>query len=96
MGAFADVEVVLDIDAEAREGVDLPDQLRRVDHQTVADDRLLAPHDAARDQGQNVLLIADIDGVSGVVSALVADDDIESFGEKVHHLAFSLIAPLGS
>ena len=29
-----------------------------------------------------------------VASPLIADDDIKAFGQKIHHPAFSLVAPV--
>ena len=43
---------------------------------------------------QNVPLVSDADGVSGVVSALITCDAVEFFRENVDDLALSLIAPL--
>ena len=72
-------------------------QRRRIDHQAVADDGLLAgPQNAARNQLQDELALADEHGVAGVVPALVAGHDIEAFGEKVDDLALALVAPLGA
>ena len=79
------------------ECVHLFHQRRRIDDHAVADDSLHArAQNAARNQLQNVFRVTDIDRVAGVVSALVARDDVEPVREKVHHLAFSLIAPLGA
>ena len=33
-------------------------------------------------------------GMTGVPSALIADDDIVGFGQQIDHAAFSLIAPV--
>jgi hypothetical protein len=34
------------------------------------------------------------DGVSGIVSALAADNDIGSFGEVIDNFTFAFVAPL--
>ena len=41
-------------------------------------------------------LLADLDGVTGIVTALRADDDIGFLREDVDDFAFSFIAPLGA
>ena len=58
--------------------------------------RIAGPQNAAGNQLQDEFLVADVDRVAGVMSALIARDDVEPVGEKVDHLAFSLIAPLGA
>lgn len=40
--------------------------------------------------------ITDLHGVAGVVSALVADDDIEPLSQQIYDLAFALVSPLSS
>src|SRR5262244_1451006 len=40
--------------------------------------------------------VANLNRVAGVVSALVANDYVEAFGEQIDNLAFSFIAPLGA
>ena len=52
--------------------------------------------DAARQQVQRVLLVADDDGVAGVVAAVELDDVVDATGEQVGGLALSFIAPLGA
>ena len=52
--------------------------------------------DAGREQVQGVLLVADDDGVAGVVAALVADDVVDAAAEQVGGLALALVAPLGA
>ena len=42
------------------------------------------------------LLVADDDGMAGVVAALVAHDVVDATAEKVGGLALALIAPLGT
>ena len=79
------------------QGFDLGEQRRRVDHQAVADHGLLpGPQNAARNQLEDELLLADEDRVARVVSALIARDDIEPFGEEIDDLSFALVAPLGA
>ena len=45
---------------------------------------------------QRVALLADDDGVPGVVAALVPDDVVDAVAEQVGRLALALIAPLGA
>ena len=61
---------------------------------SIGDDAL--GEDAARQQVQGVLLVADDDRVPGVVAAVELDDVVDAAGEEVGRLAFSLVAPLGS
>src|SRR5205814_6669961 len=42
------------------------------------------------------LLLADIDGVAGVVATLVARHNIEAIREQIDNFPFTLIAPLGA
>ena len=57
---------------------------------------LPGPQNAARNQLQDELLVADEDGVAGVVAALVARHDVEAFGEEIDDLPLALVAPLGA
>ena len=41
-------------------------------------------------------LTVDDDGVTGVVAALVADDQVHLLGDEVGELALALVAPLGA
>ena len=71
------------------------EQRGQVDHHAVADHGLHArAQNAAGDQLENEFLLADEDGVAGVVAALIARDDIETLGEQIDDFAFALIAPL--
>src|SRR5205814_6370866 len=38
----------------------------------------------------------DLNRVSGVVAALIADDDVEPLREQIDNLAFTFVAPLGA
>ena len=84
------------VDAALLESVDLVEQHLEVDHDTVADDRDAAgAEDAAGQQVQGVLLVADHDGVAGVVAAVELHDVVDPATEQVGGLAFALVAPLG-
>ena len=62
-----------------RELVDLGEQRRRIDDHAVADDaRHAGMQNAGRNQAQHELRAVDVDGVSGVVAALIPRDDIET------------------
>src|SRR5947209_18693890 len=50
--------------------------------------------DARRYEMQRVRLLADFDGVAGVVTALIARDHVEALGEEVNDLALAFVAPL--
>jgi hypothetical protein len=45
---------------------------------------------------ENIFLTADDDRVTGVVTALAADDDVGFIREEVDDFSFSFIAPLGA
>jgi hypothetical protein len=45
---------------------------------------------------QGEVPIAEPDGVAGVVSAVVAGDDVEPIREKVDELSFPLVSPLAA
>jgi hypothetical protein len=40
--------------------------------------------------------VAHLNGMAGVVPALIAGHDVEVFGQKVNDLAFALITPLSA
>ena len=73
------------------------DEVMRVEHDAVADDRQLAgPHDARGQQRQLVDLVADDERVAGVVAALEAHHDVGLGRQPVDDLALALVAPLGA
>ena len=65
-----------------------------IEHDAVADHRRRAAHDPARQQRQLVGLVADDEGVAGIVAALEAHDHVGAAGEPVDDLALALVAPL--
>src|SRR5439155_20379460 len=80
------------------------DQTGRVDDDAVADHRrdVRVKH-PGRDEVELVHLVAHDDGVSGVVAALIADDDLDGsfggrtfagLGEQVCDLALPFVPPL--
>jgi hypothetical protein len=40
--------------------------------------------------------VSDLDGMSGVIAALKADDHVHVFGEKVADLTLAFVSPLGA
>ena len=51
---------------------------------------------AGGNQRERDLLVADDDGVAGVVAALVANHEVGGLGEVVGDPALALVTPLGS
>ena len=97
VGAIADEQPPLDIDAEALQLVHFGEERRRVDDDAVADQAGDAGmQDARGNQVEHELLAADVDGVAGVVAALVAADDREVRGQQIDDLALAFVAPLGA
>jgi histidinol dehydrogenase len=84
-------------DASRFEGVDLVEQGRQVDDDTVRDDRddVVVQH-TARGELEGVPLVVDDDGVPGVVSALVAHDVRVLLREQVDDLGLAFVTPLGA
>ena len=86
---------VADVDAVPRQLVDLGEQRLRIDDDAVADDAGDAGmQDAGRNQAQHELRAVDVDGVAGVVSALIPRDDREMRRQQIDDLAFAFVAPL--
>ena len=84
-------------DSVMLEHIDLFKQYLRVHHAAVANDRhAIGIHDARRNLVQAVLLVTHHNGMTRVVSALVADDAVKIRRDKVANLALALIAPLGT
>src|SRR4029079_18139828 len=93
----ADEQAIADVDAQPGPHVDLGEQRRRVDDHAVADDAGDAVvQDAGRDEVQDVLLAAHVDGVAGVVTALIAGHHVEPRRHQIDDLALAFIAPLGA
>ena len=81
----------------ALEHVELVDEHDRVDDDAVADDRRdVRVEDAARHELELEHLAVDHERVPGVVTALVAHDELALLGEVVGELALALVTPLGS
>ena len=85
------------VEAAGLECVDLLEEHVQVDDDAVADDRRAARgEDAAGQQVQGVLLVADDDGVAGVVAAVELHDVVDPVAQEVGRLALALVAPLGA
>ena len=96
VGVGAD-EQLRDVDAARTQSVEFTEQHLDVDDDAVGDD---GGHplgqNAARQQVQRVFLIADNDGVAGVITTVELDDVVDAAGEQIGGLTFSFIAPLGA
>ena len=83
--------------AARREAVELFEERVGVDDDAVADHAALARVEyAGGQQMKDVFLVVHDDGVSGVGSALVADDHSGVRGEDVYDAALAFVAPLHS
>ena len=93
---FRDLQIVgRDGDALPRELADLVDEMMRIEHHAVADDRQLArPHDARRQQRELVDDAVDDERMAGIVPTLEAHDDIRLARQPIDDLALALVAPL--
>jgi hypothetical protein len=84
------------VDAALVERVDLLEQHREIDDDTVADHRDAArTQDAAGQQVQRVRLAVDDHRVAGVVAAVELDDVVDAAPEEIGCLALALVTPLG-
>ena len=91
------MQPVADVDAGLRQLVDLGEERRRIDDDAVADHAGDAGmQNAGRQQTQDELAAVGVDGVTGVVAALIARDDREVRRQQVDDLALAFVAPLRS
>ena len=95
---LGDLEILgRDLDALGADALDLLNQMMRIEHDAVADDRELArPHDAGGQERELEDLPVDDQRMAGVVAALKAHDHIGADRKPVDDLAFTLVAPLGA
>ena len=92
---LADQEAIADLDAERAQLVDLREQRLWIDDDTVADDAQHAVvEDAGRNQMEHELLAVDVNGMAGVVAALIAGHHAEMWREQVDDLALAFVPPL--
>ncbi len=95
---FGDPQVVLgDDDVLGFELVDFGGERPGIDDDAIADHGELAgADDAGGQERQLVDVLADDEGVAGVMSTLEADHHIGALRQPIDDLAFALIAPLGA
>ncbi len=86
-----------DVDAAGAQPVHLLEQDTGIHDHTIADHRhaVRAQH-AAGDQVQGIAFRTDDNGMSGIVTPLIPDDEVDRPAEQVGRLSFALIAPLGA
>ena len=95
MGLVADDDTALDIDPVLLQLVDLRQQRLRIDDHTVPDHTDHAGmENAGRDEPQDELGPSRVDGMAGVVAALISRDDVEARRQQIDDLAFAFVAPL--
>jgi hypothetical protein len=79
----------------SRQLVHFGEQRLRIDDDPIADDAGDARmKDAGRNEPEDELRAADVDGMAGVVSALVTRDKGKMRRQQIDDLAFAFIAPL--
>jgi len=94
---FGDRQVVRrHLQPELRHSRDFGEQRFRIERNAVADHAALAAHDAARQQRELVRLPADDERVTGVVTAVIARDDIGPCRQPIHDPPLAFVAPLGA
>ena len=82
-------------DAFALERVELVQEDARIDHDPVSDDRrYVFVEDPTRHELESEGLAVHDHRMTGVVTALVADDEVHLFGDEVGELALTLVTPL--
>jgi hypothetical protein len=95
MGAIADVQAALHVDARFGESLDFVDERRGIDDYSGTDDGVTAgAQDSARDELQNVAIGSNDDGVAGVMASGYARDIFKGASKVVNYFAFAFIAPL--
>jgi hypothetical protein len=92
MRTIADDEVIGDFNSLFAQAIKLADQIDGVDDHAIPDDACLSgTEDARRNQVENILLISNNHRVTGIVSALAANDDIGLIGEKIDNLSRAFV-----
>ena len=92
--AVGEEEPAFDRDARRSDRVDLREQRVGVDDHARPDYRSRSTDDSRGKEVEREVLVAELDGVSGVVPAMVARHDLEAVGEQVDDLSLPLVAPL--
>ena len=86
-----------DVHALAAQFVDLGDQMPRIHHHAIANDRQLATaHDATGQEAQLINLAINDQRMARIVTALKARDHIRALAQPVNDLSLPLVPPLGS
>ena len=86
-----------DLHAAGLDGLHLVREVVEVDDHTGAQHTGdIRVQDAGGQKVQDELALFGDDGVSGIVAALIAGNDIGVFGQQVDDAAFALIAPIDS
>ena len=95
--AVGDEQTPVDIEAGLAHAVDFIQEINGIEHHAVADDAFaVGANDAAGNELQDELVLADDDGVPGVMPAGVARYGTEALAQHVDYLSFALVAPLGA
>ena len=90
-----DVEIAPDCDIELFQIIDLLEECARIDDDTIPDDACLPlMENGRRQQMQYVFLVADPDGMPGIMAALIADNDVEGRREQVDDFTLPFVPPL--
>ena len=94
--AVGDFEIVRrDLDALFAQATDLADQMLDVDdHADAHDVDRLGAQNTGGQKVQNELAAVVDDGVTRVVAALIADDDVVLTAQKVDHAALAFVTPV--
>ena len=85
-----------DRDSLRRELRDFGDEMVRIDHHTIADNREFAADDPRRQQRQLVADPVDDQRMAGIVAALVAHHHVGALAQPVDDLALALVTPLAA
>ena len=95
-GAVGDLQVLrADLNALFGQCGDLFLEMLRVDDHAAAHDAdNVRAQDAGGDQVQDELAALVLNGVAGVVAALIAGNNVIILTEQVDHAAFALVAPV--
>ena len=92
--AVGEQQVLADLDAGRPQCVDLRQQRLEVHDDAGPDDAGAAADDSRREQVEREVLVAELDGVAGVVAAVIARHDVEAVRQEVDELALALVSPL--
>ena len=95
MGVIADEKILTDGDPGGAKLFHFFQKSRRIDHDSVGDDRaqMRLEHAGRQQRELEGFSILD-DGVAGVGASVEANDDVMLVGEEIDDFAFGLVAPL--